>query len=60
MYAIKRVNCNNNEVTYMDNDMCFTVSRYGLAMLPKQVALFIVRHLIMMDTCWDYNYSIEP
>lgn len=59
MYAIKRVNCNNNEVTYMDNDMRFTVSLYGLAMLPKQVALFIVRHLTMMDTCWDYNYYIE-
>ena len=59
MHAIKRVNCNNYEVTYMDNDMRFTVSRYGLAMLPKQVALFIVRHLIMMDTSWQFNYCIE-
>ncbi len=60
MYAIKRVNCNNGEVAYMDSDMHFTYSVYDVVMLPKEIALFIVRHLIMMDTAWDYNYSIEP
>lgn len=59
MYTIERVNRNSGIVEHMTENMRFRSDMGDRVLLPKQVALYVVRQLILADTDWQFHYYIE-